>query len=68
MALKFLATRGCHFGRLDGPLSMDLVITIFKLKLYFNYVQFQINPFCLNLFAKFKKNLKSEKKTYITDI
>ena len=27
MALQFLETRGCHFGSLDGPLSIDLIVS-----------------------------------------
>ena len=33
MASKFLGTRGYHFGPLDGPLSIDLEVPFFRLKL-----------------------------------
>ena len=42
---SFWVAKVAHFGSLDGPLSIDLEVPFFRLKLYFNYAKFHLNPF-----------------------
>ena len=42
---SFWGPEVAHFGPLDGTLSTDLEVSFFRLKLYFNYVKFHLNPF-----------------------
>ena len=41
---SFWGPEVAHIGPLDGPLSMDIEVSFFRLKLG-NYVKFHLNPF-----------------------